>query len=160
MISDGKSLLVSNAGDNRTVINTVCSVLQDSWMTCRDIVLHLNQLSVYDACNSIFWYVVENVRYKEDPGNNQFIKTPARLLADGVGDCKSMAIFIASCLRCLNIPCVLRFVSFNHKPIYTHVYVVAYDKGDSIILDPVERVNGKPVFNYAQKFNLKKDIIC
>lgn len=160
MISDGKSLLVSNSGDNRTVINTVCSVLQDSWLTCRDIVLHLNQLSVYDACNSIFWYVVENVRYLEDPGNNQYIKTPARLLADGVGDCKSMAIFIASCLRCLHIPCVLRFVSFTNKPIYTHVYVVAEYAGSEIIIDPVERVNGQPVFDYAQNYQLKKDIPC
>lgn len=161
MVSTGTNILVSGTGNNQTVIHTVYDVYKDSYHQCREIVQQLANLPTYDACNSIFWYVYENVKYLEDPGNNQLIKTPSRLLADGVGDCKSMAIMAASCLRCLGIPCVFRFVSFSNKPIYTHVYIVAYDEQDNeIIIDPVERINGQPKFNYAQAYALKKDIRC
>ena len=159
MISNGVNTLISGTGNNQTVINTVWQVYQSSWYQCHEIVNQLPGYSVRDICSSIFWYVYNNVRYQEDPGNNQFVKTPARLIADGVGDCKSMAIMAASCLQCMGIPAVFRFVSFNKKPIYTHVYVVAYDEHDMpIIIDPVERVNGQPKFDYAQPYVLKKDI--
>ncbi len=161
MRSTGTDILVSGTGNNQTVIKTVCEVYKQSCYSCAEIVEQLHGLNAYDACNSVFWYIYDTVKYQEDPGNNQFVKTPARLLEDAVGDCKSMAIMAASCLKCLGIPCVFRFVSFTKKPIYTHVYVVAYDElGNEIIIDPVERVNGQPMFNYAQDFVLKKDIEC
>lgn len=162
MICDNTNILVSGTGNNQTVINTVYQVYKESYLQCNEIVKQLDDMPVIDICNSIFWYIFDNVQYREDPGNNQLVKTPARLLADGIGDCKSMAIMAASCLRCMGIPSVFRFVSFTKKPIYTHVYVVAYDEhGSEIIIDPVERVNGQPKFNYAQDFVLKKDIrIC
>lgn len=161
MICNNNNILISGTGNNQTVINTVYQVYKESWPQCHEIVQNLDDMAVIDICSSIFWYVFDNVQYKEDPGNNQLVKTPARLLADGIGDCKSMAIMAASCLQCLGIPAVFRFVSFTNKPIYTHVYVVAYDEADNeIIIDPVERVNGQPKFNYAQNFVLKKDIRC
>lgn len=161
MRSDGVNILVSNKGNNQTVIQTIRDVYRDHRHTCSELVESLQGYSVVECCESVFDYVVDYVEYREDPGNNQYVKTPARLLDDGIGDCKSMAVFVASCLHCLGIKCCFRFVSFNMKPIYTHVYVVALDEqGNEIIIDPVERINGLAKFNYAQSFILKRDISC
>ncbi|MGC3979043.1 MAG: hypothetical protein QM751_12955 [Paludibacteraceae bacterium] len=86
----------------------------------------------------------------------QWIKTPARLYVDGFGDCKSMALFACSCLRCLGIRHYFRFVSFNREKEATHVYAVAIDmRGNEIYIDPVVR----PIrFNYQEKYTYKVDM--
>lgn len=123
------------------------------------IVGDLRGISVDDACYSIFRYVIDNVTYKEDPCGYQYIKTPARLLYDGYGDCKSMTIFVASCLHCLGIRHVIRFVNYDGGNQYTHVYPVAIDEdGNEIIVDCVERdSHGNPIYNYARNFKQKID---
>ncbi len=115
--------------------------------------------STRDICQNIFNHIIENVQYKEDPIGVQWVKTPARLMADKVGDCKSMSIFTASCLRVLGIDHFFRFVSFNRRKEATHVYVVAVDEsGKQIIIDPVVRRNGLPVFNFEEKYTFKSDM--
>ena len=69
--------------------------------------------SVDDKCQKIFDYMVKHTYYKLDEDGEQLIKSPARLIADGCGDCKSYTMFIASCLYCLGIPCKVRFVNFE-----------------------------------------------
>ena len=155
MQTENKRILVTSRGGNKQVINTILEVLSEHINACAEIVKQLKGLDVYSQCYSIFVYVLDNIQYIEDPGNNQYIKTPARALADGFADCKSMAIFIACCCKALHIPCELRFVDFRGNRIYTHVYVVAYDGGREIIIDPVERVDGQPQFDYAQAFKNK-----
>lgn len=152
---ENKNILITSRGGNKQVINTILEVLRDNINTCTEIVQQLRGLDIYSQCYSIFQYVVDNIAYVEDAGNNQYVKTPARTLADGYADCKSMAIFIACCCKALGIPCELRFVDFRGNKIYTHVYIVAYCDGAPIIIDPVERVNGLPKFDYAQPYKNK-----
>lgn len=154
---ENKKILITSKGGNKQVINTILEVLRDNLNTCTHIVQFIRDLDVYSQCYSIFDYVVNHVVYVEDPGNNQYVKTPARTLHDGYADCKSMAILIACCLQALNIDYVIRFVDFKGNKIYTHVYVVAFDDGREIIIDPVERVNGLPKFDYATKWINKID---
>ena len=149
---ENKKILITSRGGNKQVINTILEVLRDNINTCTEIVKQLRGLDIYSQCYSIFQYVVDNISYVEDAGNNQYVKTPARTLCDGYADCKSMAIFIACCCKALGIPCELRFVDFRGNKIYTHVYIVAYCDGTPIIIDPVERVNGLPKFDYAQPY--------
>lgn len=148
----GRKILVTSRGGNREVISTILEVLSQQLHTCDYIVENLRGLDCVSQCYSIFQYVVDNVAYIEDAGNNQYVKTPARTLEDGFADCKSMAILVYCCCNALNIPCELRFVDFNGNGIYTHVYVVAKGTDEEIVIDPVERVNGQPVFNYCSKF--------
>lgn len=152
---ENKKILITSRGGNKQVINTILEVLRDNINTCTEIVQQLRGLDIYSQCYSIFQYVVDNIAYVEDAGNNQYVKTPARTLADGYADCKSMAIFIACCCKALGIPCELRFVDFRGNKIYTHVYIVAYCDGAPIIIDPVERVNRLPKFDYAQPYKNK-----
>lgn len=108
-----------------------------------------------DTARAIFDYIILNIRYREDPPGVQWIKTPARLLADAEGDCKSMAIFTASMLYHLGIPFAFRFVSFTPDNNITHVYIVTRT---GIIIDPVERTpDNRPIFNYARPYSYKKD---
>lgn len=90
-----------------------------------------------DQCEDIYAFVQDNIQYMEDPAGKQWIKSPAQLYSDGVGDCKSFSIFIGSVLKNLNIPFVYRFVSFKPGDV-THVYVVAFDEdGREIYMDAV-----------------------
>ena len=159
MRSDGKDTYLL-FGDNKDVLRLV-KQCYEKW---RDqpiaIVSSLRGMPVVDQCYSIFNYLLGHTRYVVDRAGYQFIKSPARLLKDGTGDCKSMTIFIASCLHCLGIPHTIRFVNFDGGSQYTHVYPVAYDEnGEAIILDAVERdSDGQPIFNYAREYKRNKDI--
>ena len=148
--------IFKKAGITDDIVQQVIKTFQKDYLQCAEIARELRGQSNIETCQNIFDYIIKNVEYVADPAGVQWIKTPARLIADGTGDCKSMSIFAASCLRCLNIDCYFRFVSFSKNKIPTHVYIVTLD---GIIIDPVERVNGQPKFNYAQAYTNKIDIM-
>lgn len=116
--------------------------------------------TVDERCQAIFGYMVNNTYYQLDADGEQLIKSPARLIADGCGDCKSYTMFLASCLHCMGIPCKVRFVNFDGGSQYTHVYAVAIDEqGQEIILDACELNNqGIPYYDYARPYTKKKDL--
>lgn len=158
---ENKIKLITSLGNNYDVQKNILEVFRDYATSTKSLVTDLEDADIDTQCYSIFNYVLQNVQYKEDEGNNQYIKTPARTLSDGYADCKSMSILAASLLNSLGIPCYFRFVSFNNQPIYTHVYVVVKLKnGEEIIIDPVDRLNGKPCYNYARPYVLKKDLLA
>ena len=153
-------------GYNSDVVDNVVACYERWKNQPIEIVYNLRNVPAEEACEAIFSYLLDNVQYKADPDGVQYIKSPARLLKDRYGDCKSYSIFIAACLHCLNIPCKFRFVNFDNGNQYTHVYVIAKREDNQIIIiDPVERINeqtiagGEPCFNYARPFSKCKDII-
>lgn len=147
-------------GNNRDVVFYVKKYYEQWREQPQEIVQNLDGMSRMEQCRYIFDYLLEHVQYVVDEPGSQLIKSPARLIADGTGDCKSMTIFIASCLHCLGIPHTIRFVNFDGGTQYTHVYPIAFgDDGDLIILDAVERdAKQQPIFNYARPFAKNKDI--
>ena len=159
LTADGKDQFLK-FGNNYDVQNYV-KQCYEKW---RDqpmlMVEELKGLTIIEQCQQIFWHVIENVNYVVDQPGSQYIKSPARLIADKSGDCKSMTIFIASCLHCLGIKHAIRFVNFDGGSQYTHVYPIAFDENQTpIILDCVERdAQGKPIFNYAREFSKNKDL--
>ena len=159
MISDGKNTLLK-IGGNADVVTCFQSCYQQFKEQPRELVKELQGMRVNEKCESVFGYLCDNVYYQLDPDGEQYIKSPARLLADGCGDCKSLTMFIASCLHCLRIPCIVRFVNFDGGAQYTHVYPVAIDEnGKEIILDMCETDDeGTPYYDYARPYSKKKDI--
>lgn len=146
-------------GDNRDVVRYVTNYYV-LWRDQPDeLTVDIKDLDIDTQCRSIFDYLVRHVSYKLDPPGVQYIKSPARLLYDGCGDCKSLTIFIASCLHCLGIKHVIRFVNFDGGLQYTHVYPVAIDEsGKEIILDMCELdYNRQPRYNYARAYRYKQD---
>lgn len=148
-------------GENLHVLDGETQVYEAYKDQPMELVEDLRGLTIDEQCRSIFAYLVEHVRYRLDPDGVQYIKTPARLLSDGEGDCKSLAMFICCCLHCLGITNIFRFVNFDGGRQYSHVYAVAIDEnGREIILDPCELDNnGVPVYDYARPYQKKKDFV-
>lgn len=159
MYSDGKNLLMT-IGYNFDVVKHEL----DCYHLWKDQPMELvGDLygTVDEKCESIFCYLIEHVKYQVDADGVQYIKSPARLLADGIGDCKSFTMFIACCLNCLGIKHIIRFVNFDGGNQYTHVYPVAIDeRGNEIILDACEKdLNGVILYNYARDYKKKLDFV-
>ena len=152
---DGRNTIKKRRGTTKDIITEVLNTYQDTWHTTAELAETLKRETEKDTCRAVFDFIINNVRYNEDPDGVQWIRTPARLLHDGEGDCKSMAILSASILNNLRIPCFFRFVSFSKNHQITHVYTVTES---GIIIDPVERIDGQPVFNYASQYTYKKDM--
>lgn len=158
MISDGKNELLT-VGVNKDVLSAELDCYQRFREQPRELVSSLHGMTIDEQCRSLFAYLVERVIYRLDPAGDQYIKSPARLLADGEGDCKSLTMFFVCCLHCLGISHKIRFVNFDGTRQYSHVYAVALDEnGEEIILDACEiDMQGYPIYNFARQYNKKKD---
>ena len=153
------NILLKPNGDTRDIASAVISVYNSDYSQVSELAQTLQGETTEETCHNIFEYLLDHVNYNEDPAGVQWVKTPARLLADGIGDCKSYAIFIGSCLRCLGINHCFRFVSYNNRKDATHVYIVVNaGQSNELILDAVVRVNGLPKFNYQEKYTFKTDM--
>ncbi len=161
MIADGKNTLLKEFGKNGDILQLWQECYEQFKEQPNDLVRDLRGGSIDEQCQAIFGYLLDNVTYQEDASGFQWIKSPARLLSDHVGDCKSFTMFIASCLHCLGVKHIVRFVNFDGGTQYTHVYPVAIDEnGYEIILDACEKDRqGYPVYDYARPFKKKKDFI-
>lgn len=85
------------------------------------------------------WQLLKSLRYRADD-QHQKVKSPAQLIADGVGDCKSYSVFIASVCQNLNIPYKYRYADYDRDDDVNHVYIVAYPNdngGKPVIVDAV-----------------------
>ena len=157
MVSDGKNTLIA-VGINDDVIQ--CELeCYDRWKNQPMKLVSRLVGSVDEKCEAVFAYLTENVFYKLDDEGNQYIKSPARLLADGCGDCKSLTMFVVCCLHCLGIEHIIRFVNYDGGNQYTHVYPVAIDEfGNEIVLDACEKdADGVILYNYARACKKHKD---
>ncbi len=86
------------------------------------------------------------------------VRTPARLVHDGTGDCKSYSLFTAVILRYLRIKHVFRFASYSPQREATHVYVVAFDGSREIVIDAVAKQQLNSPFGFEKKYNYKCDM--
>lgn len=138
--ANNKKRLVNPKGYTMDIVKAVCdcydrnrqTVPQELFALCRD----MGNTSPEDICAFIFEWVDDNIDYKVDPNGEQWIKTPARLISDGIGDCKSFSILICSFLTHYGIDNMFRFVSYKGND-YTHVYPVAVIGGAEVPLDVV-----------------------
>ena len=158
MIADGVNTLLKD-GLNDDVIKCELKCYSEWKNQPAKLVDNLKGIPVDAACEAIFDYLTSRVVYRLDPVGRQYIKSPARLLKDGCGDCKSLTMFFVCCLHCLGIPHIIRFVNFDGGSQYTHVYAVAIDeRGEEIILDACEKDDdGVILYDYARPYKKKKD---
>lgn len=157
MVSDGKNtLMVVGLNDDVVKCELAC---YDKWKNQPAELVQGLSGTVDECCEAIFSYLTEHVVYRLDEDGKQFIKSPARLLKDGYGDCKSLTMFIACCLHCLGIEHIIRFVNYDGGSQYTHVYPVAIDEnGNEIILDACEKdTDGVILYNYARDSKRQKN---
>lgn len=106
----------------------------------------------------LWYWVRQNIQYKEDPFGVQWVREPARLFHDKVGDCKSFTVFIVSVLENMGLQYRVRF-SNTETPggkIVNHVYPIAVmPDGTDIIVDAVySRFNAEKRFFYAKDYTM------
>jgi hypothetical protein len=106
---------------------------------------------INETAKNIFNFLKKNIIYRVESENRQMLKSPSSFLSTGVGDCKSLALFINGVLDSLrrkngdSYQLMYRFASydaFNKTP--QHVFAVVKDGGTEYWVDPV-------LPNYNQK---------
>ena len=101
-----------------------------------------------------YYWVCRNIRYMRDIDKVEFLKSPARLLATGTGDCDDMSTLLAAMLMACGNQC--RFVIVGFKPAppanFTHVFVQAKTPQGWVTLDPVSNKITKDMHQHTQIF--------
>jgi hypothetical protein len=149
---NGGVKVVNADGLTLDILNEVVAETSRSWRQVQDFSKHFSQPGVHATAETVWRYIRENIRYQLDPLGVQYIKTPARVIADGFADCKGYSILASSLLNCLGIENKLRFVAYNEAKKISHVYVVVFDGSKEILLDAC-----LPQFNTEKPYTHKID---
>lgn len=151
-----KTRLITSRGYTMDIVQAVIDVYDKSRHTIpQELVALCEGDSEEESCYSIAQWVDDNISYKRDPDGEQWIKQPARLIADMEGDCKSFSILICAFLSEIGIPNKFRFVSYKGAD-YTHVYPVAVINDREFPIDVVAlKQKGVPI---GQELKYKKKL--
>ena len=124
-------------GDTTDIIRVILYADQRSSPYTKEFSKHLKGKTILETCRNIWASAkASGIVYVEDGFTEQNIKSPAQLLTDKKGDCKSFTIWNQSLLQNLGIKYLTRFTGYNGSTKATHVYtIVPIQKGvDQIII--------------------------
>lgn len=95
-----------------------------------------------ETLKNVWAFVRSNVRYKEDGGRVEVVKSPRAAIITGYADCKSMAVMTGAILKKMGLPYFYRVVFYEkNRPNSGHIYVVAKtNDGEKVVVDPVDSV--------------------
>lgn len=125
-------------GATRDIIKEVLDCFGDSKEQLKKFAPYLQGATVQDTCNNIWNFWKNNITYKVDGDNVQWVKEPARVWSSKFCDCKSFSVAVACSLYALGIDGKFRFASYGlNTTTPTHVYVVAMYQDKEIIIDCV-----------------------
>ena len=144
--------IIKKNGNTQDIINAVLKADKQSQNDTKEFSKQFTPDR--EGLYNLWKYVKYNYRYKEDPKGEQWIKTPARLHHDKIGDCKSYTIFINSVLKNLGLDYIIRFISQDSDKDATHVYSVAIlPDGEKIVIDAVyHQFNKEPKRTYKYDY--------
>ena len=107
----------------------------------------------------LYTFLRDNIRYKADPKGAQWVKSPARLLHERLGDCKSFTLFITSIAQNLGLDYIIRFAKYRryHRDV-KHVYpVIILPSGREVVMDVVYALQEGGRFDQEKKYIQKID---
>lgn len=127
------------------------------------IALYFDGDTTEQICENLYRFIKKNVKYNEEPEEKQTTSLPTGILYRGEGDCKHYASFCGGVLNAINrltgkkIDWCYRFASYNiFQRTPHHVFVVVFDRGKEIWIDPVPGANQlTPVWQLDKKINVK-----
>lgn len=146
-----KTVTHFNEGDNSDIIKVLENNFYPALKQAGVIAKNLHGDTFEDSCYNVWKYLKNDITYKADGVVHQKILLPVRLVADGVGDCKSFALFSASVLGAMGYKVGFCYASYSASSIPTHVYCIAEYHGKKILIDGVWHS-----FNSEKKFTHKK----
>lgn len=144
--------LSDREGGTKDIVNVLLNVVKTRPIAKQTAKFAKQFTADKDGLDLLWYYTRHNIRYEEDPIGQQWIKEPARLIADGVGDCKSMTLFNVSVMMNVGIKWKIRFASYSSDRVFTHVYPVAVLNGKEVIVDSVW-----DTFDSEKRYTYKKD---
>lgn len=149
---NNKLVLIEGAQDVTDIINEVAQAHQYFASDYDNIYQFFDIGTVKEICKNLFDFCRANISYVIEGENYQTTKSPAAILAQGFGDCKHFAGFIAGILSAISrntgrkINWKYRFASYSIlNPDPGHVYVVVNDQGREISIDPVLKYFNDPL---------------
>lgn len=140
------------AGVSDTVAFIPKVVSKCRWQVKEYVNTELRGLGMYEACEKLWHFVKQHVKYEKDKRGLEQVRSPRRLISDGKGDCDCFTTFIDTCLAELNIPVINRITKYKENH-FQHIYpIVPMSNGKYIVMDcVVDR------FNYEEPYSEKKD---
>lgn len=157
---NNESTLINPKGVTSDIVTAVIDCYQRNVGTVPQSLLRIvADCDTENIAYNIFVWISDNIRYKKDPDGQQWVKTPARLIYDGCGDCKSYSILICSVLTIMGVKNKFRFVSYDGTTNYSHVYSVAIIDGEEVPVDVVAWQQKGVEFGNEVEYTNKKDIM-
>jgi len=145
-VKAGQTIIVKKIGSNSDIISALHYYMPYAVQQNQKRKFLFQGKTEKEICQSIWQFLKDNIKYVEDSIYYQDIRLPNRLLKDRKGDCKSYAMFTASLLKSLNIPCKLVYTSYTASKTPSHVYCQT-DSG--IIIDAVwNKFNSEKPYTY------------
>lgn len=144
---------VKMGADVSDTVDFIPKVIRNTqWQVKEFVDKELKGLPVHATCEKLWHFVKYHVQYKKDKRGLEQVRSPRRLIHDGVGDCDCFTTFIGACLAALKIPVVNRITKYK-QDYFQHIYpIVPLGNGKYITMDCV--VNR---FNYEEPYTEKKD---
>lgn len=136
--------------ETETMPHIISKTKRCAWQV-KKLAAHLKGSTVAESCRNILQFILDYIGYKLDSPNHEQVRSPRRLVYDGHGDCDCFAVFIGACLLNLKIPFVFRIAKYTNKTSdWSHIYVVAFNGGTPITMDPVANAHNVEV-PYTEK---------
>lgn len=131
------ALRTTSRADNDTLVEWTVDAVRIAWPRIE----WPENLSRRDAARIAHAYAQDVVRYVREDGD-QLIRLPWRTVEDGIGDCKSLAVLVASLCRAAGRSVLLRFVQYPGEDWYGHVFAVV----DGVPVDPELHFSDEAVY--------------
>ncbi len=122
-----RALVWQRNADNSDLVRLTTRATRTAWPR----IVWPNELPKKDAARIAHAYAQGVVQYEREDAD-QLIRMPWRTVADGRGDCKSLAVLVASLCAAAGRSVSLRFVAYPGEDWYGHVYAVV----DGVPVDP------------------------
>ncbi len=130
--ADFKTKILGYGGVDMTV-KGVLRIIKEHTEPMRKVAQLFKSESAEKTAYNVWFFLKQNTTYKLDKPGIEELRTPERLIADGVGDCDDYSTFSATVLSALGYKPLLFVVAFNNKPNYGHIYTVV----NGVVVDGV-----------------------
>lgn len=115
---------------------------------------NLSGKNTRETLQKVYQFTNDHLQYEQDKPNVEQLRSPRRSWADRISgvDCDCQSIFVSSILTNKRIPHLFRVASYESNGEFSHVYVVALDGNNEVIMDTVMNA-----FNVEKKYTKKSD---
>jgi hypothetical protein len=120
-------------------LRLIVELVKESKESITPLAMELRGKTLSETSRNIWDFIKENIRYVKDDPKIEQVRTSARILADGYGDCDCFTQFACSIFYALEYNPFFYVVAFNGNPESEHIYAGVADN----IIDAVMPVYGK-----------------